>query len=50
MFIVPIQVFSNNRTGLGELTFLQLSTIYAPPSVAGHSVGSVGASNTSFVR
>lgn len=26
-------------SGLGELTFLQLSTIYAPPSVAGHSVG-----------
>ncbi|KAJ7077800.1 batten's disease protein Cln3, partial [Mycena crocata] len=25
--------------GLGELTFLQLSTTYAPPSVAGHSVG-----------
>lgn len=27
------------RLGLGELTFLQLSTTYAPPSVAGHSVG-----------
>ncbi|KAJ7242064.1 batten's disease protein Cln3 [Mycena rebaudengoi] len=26
-------------SGLGELTFLQLSTTYAPPSVAGHSVG-----------
>jgi battenin len=25
--------------GLGELTFLQLSTTYAPLSVAGHSVG-----------
>ncbi len=25
--------------GLGELTFLQLSTRYHPPSVAGHSVG-----------
>ncbi|KAF7329953.1 Protein BTN [Mycena kentingensis (nom. inval.)] len=25
--------------GLGELTFLQLSTTYSPPSVAGHSVG-----------
>lgn len=27
--------------GLGELTFLQLSTTYAPPSIAGHSVGYV---------
>lgn len=27
--------------GLGELTFLQLSTTYAPPSVGGHSVGYV---------
>lgn len=26
-------------SGLGELTFLQLSTTYAPPSVAGLSVG-----------
>ncbi|KAF9022195.1 batten's disease protein Cln3 [Hymenopellis radicata] len=26
-------------SGLGELTFLQLSTTYVPPSVAGHSVG-----------
>ncbi|KAF8065266.1 batten's disease protein Cln3 [Lyophyllum atratum] len=26
-------------SGLGELTFLQLSTTYAPPSVAGRSVG-----------
>jgi len=26
-------------SGLGELTFLQLSTTYAPPSIAGHSVG-----------
>ncbi|TFK75744.1 batten's disease protein Cln3 [Pluteus cervinus] len=26
-------------SGLGELTFLQLSTTYAPPSVGGHSVG-----------
>ncbi|KAF8178080.1 batten's disease protein Cln3 [Mycena galopus ATCC 62051] len=26
-------------SGLGELTFLQLSTTYAPSSVAGHSVG-----------
>ncbi|KAA1471891.1 batten's disease protein Cln3 [Dentipellis sp. KUC8613] len=26
-------------SGLGELTFLQLSTTYHPPSVAGHSVG-----------
>ncbi|KAJ3822411.1 batten's disease protein Cln3 [Lentinula raphanica] len=25
--------------GLGELTFLQLSTTYAPPSVAGHGLG-----------
>ena len=30
-----------NKTGLGELTFLQLSTRYHPPSVAGHSVRSV---------
>ena len=28
-------------SGLGELTFLQLSTRYHPPSVAGHSVGCV---------
>ncbi|KAI0703054.1 batten's disease protein Cln3 [Cytidiella melzeri] len=26
-------------SGLGELTFLQLSTRYHPPSIAGHSVG-----------
>ncbi|KAH7921472.1 batten's disease protein Cln3 [Leucogyrophana mollusca] len=26
-------------SGLGELTFLQLSTTYSPPSVGGHSVG-----------
>ncbi|THV05698.1 batten's disease protein Cln3 [Dendrothele bispora CBS 962.96] len=26
-------------SGLGELTFLQLSTTYAPPSVAGHGIG-----------
>ncbi|KAJ3746407.1 batten's disease protein Cln3 [Lentinula detonsa] len=26
-------------SGLGELTFLQLSTTYAPPSVAGHGLG-----------
>ncbi|KAG7442878.1 batten's disease protein Cln3 [Guyanagaster necrorhizus] len=26
-------------SGLGELTFLQLSTTYTPPSIAGHSVG-----------
>ena len=30
-------------TGLGELTFLQMSTTYAPPSVAGHSLGYVSA-------
>jgi battenin len=28
-------------SGLGELTFLQLSTTYTPPSVAGKSVGYV---------
>ncbi|KAF5392778.1 hypothetical protein D9757_001015 [Collybiopsis confluens] len=28
-----------NDIGLGELTFLQLSTTYAPPSVAGHGIG-----------
>ncbi|KAF7366479.1 Protein BTN [Mycena sanguinolenta] len=33
---ISIASFSS---GLGELTFLQLSTTYAPPSVAGHSVG-----------
>jgi hypothetical protein len=27
--------------GLGELTFLQLSTTYSPPYVAGHAVGYV---------
>lgn len=27
------------RLGLGELTFLQLSTTYSPPSIAGYSVG-----------
>ncbi|KJA25225.1 hypothetical protein HYPSUDRAFT_37699 [Hypholoma sublateritium FD-334 SS-4] len=26
-------------TGMGELTFLQLSTTYSPPSIAGYSVG-----------
>jgi len=26
-------------SGLGELTFLQLSTTYSPPSIAGHCVG-----------
>jgi hypothetical protein len=29
-------------TGLGELTFLQLSTIYAPSSIAAHCIGYVG--------
>lgn len=28
-------------SGLGELTFLQLSTTYHPPSIGGHSVGYV---------
>jgi len=27
--------------GLGELTFLQLSTTYTPPSVGGHGIGFV---------
>ncbi|KAI0786984.1 batten's disease protein Cln3 [Abortiporus biennis] len=31
--------FASFSSGLGELTFLQLSTTYHPPSVAGHSVG-----------
>ncbi|KAI0765947.1 batten's disease protein Cln3 [Trametes elegans] len=31
--------FASFSSGLGELTFLQLSTRYHPPSVAGHSVG-----------
>jgi len=31
--------FASFSAGLGELTFLQLSTRYHPPSVAGHSVG-----------
>jgi hypothetical protein len=35
------QAYDDIRIGLGELTFLQLSTTYAPPPVAGHSVGSV---------
>jgi len=29
-------------SGLGELTFLQLSTIYAPSSIAAHCIGYVG--------
>jgi battenin len=31
----------DNSSGLGELTFLQLSTTYAPSSVAGRSLGYV---------
>ncbi|KAH8112767.1 batten's disease protein Cln3 [Phellopilus nigrolimitatus] len=31
--------FASFSSGLGELTFLQLSTTYHPTSVAGHSVG-----------
>ncbi|GLB39925.1 putative CLN3 protein [Lyophyllum shimeji] len=31
--------FASFSSGLGELTFLQLSTTYAPPAVAGRSVG-----------
>ncbi|KIK61333.1 hypothetical protein GYMLUDRAFT_580351 [Collybiopsis luxurians FD-317 M1] len=31
--------FASLSSGLGELTFLQLSTTYAPPAVAGHGVG-----------
>ncbi|KAI1792781.1 batten's disease protein Cln3 [Ganoderma leucocontextum] len=31
--------FASFSSGLGELTFLQLSTRYHPPKVAGHSVG-----------
>ncbi|PCH36868.1 batten's disease protein Cln3 [Wolfiporia cocos MD-104 SS10] len=31
--------FASFSSGLGELTFLQLSTRYHPPRVAGHSVG-----------
>ncbi|KAF8153103.1 batten's disease protein Cln3 [Crassisporium funariophilum] len=31
--------FASFSSGLGELTFLQLSTTYSPPSIAGHSVG-----------
>ncbi|KIJ16386.1 hypothetical protein PAXINDRAFT_113476 [Paxillus involutus ATCC 200175] len=30
---------SSFASGLGEVTFLQLSTTYSPPSVGGHSVG-----------
>ena len=33
--------FMVTTSGLGELTYLQLSTTYAPQSVAGHSVGYV---------
>ncbi|KAJ8463342.1 hypothetical protein ONZ51_g10318 [Trametes cubensis] len=36
LFGICLASFSS---GLGELTFLQLSTRYHPPSVAGHSVG-----------
>ncbi|KAJ2927659.1 hypothetical protein H1R20_g9441, partial [Candolleomyces eurysporus] len=31
--------FASFSSGLGELTFLQLSTTYSPPQVAGHAVG-----------
>ncbi|KAF5325496.1 hypothetical protein D9619_009725 [Psilocybe cf. subviscida] len=31
--------FASFSSGLGELTFLQLSTTYTPPSVGGYSVG-----------
>ncbi|KAJ3547710.1 hypothetical protein NMY22_g1551 [Coprinellus aureogranulatus] len=31
--------FASFSSGLGELTFLQLSTTYSPPPVAGHAVG-----------
>ncbi|EAU83977.1 BTN1 [Coprinopsis cinerea okayama7 len=31
--------FASFSSGLGELTFLQLSTTYSPPYVAGHAVG-----------
>ncbi|KAF5313328.1 hypothetical protein D9611_008647 [Ephemerocybe angulata] len=31
--------FASFSSGLGELTFLQLSTTYSPPTVAGHAVG-----------
>ncbi|ESK92301.1 hypothetical protein Moror_4699 [Moniliophthora roreri MCA 2997] len=36
LFGICLASFSS---GLGELTFLQLSTTYAPPSIAGHSIG-----------
>ncbi|KIJ40367.1 hypothetical protein M422DRAFT_122637, partial [Sphaerobolus stellatus SS14] len=31
--------FASFSSGLGELTFLQLSTTYHPLSIAGHAVG-----------
>ena len=37
-------------SGLGELTFLQLSTRYHPPSVAGHSVGYAPSTTLLFDR
>ena len=33
------QLITEHLSGLGELTFLQLSTTYAPPSIAGRSIG-----------
>jgi battenin len=38
LFYIPCLIKSP-PTGLGELTFLQLSTTYSPPSVGGHSIG-----------
>ena len=43
-----VRVLNTLRTGLGELTFLQLSTTYAPPSVAGQGVGFVSSPDTIF--
>jgi hypothetical protein len=40
---------SEQFQGLGELTFLQLSTTYAPPSIAGHSVGCVRSMDVLFL-
>jgi hypothetical protein len=35
----PFLTRTTNMIGLGEMTFLQLSTTYSPPSVGGRSVG-----------
>jgi battenin len=41
MHVILLPTNYSIHTGLGELTFLQLSTTYSPSSVAGHCVGYV---------